>query len=304
MEFNEDQIKEIGLSEDQVSKVQEMTNTHEAELKQGWDGKANEQAENILQGAFDLAVNKMGIEGVERQQGEKYADALQRTVPLFIDSALAKEKQAISTKERELEEKIKTGGDAALKAKLQETEGLLDGYKQKAAKFDEWEKEGYKDKYEQTSEKLSGMKLQVAFSAVKPNFPSSVNEYEAKAKWKEFKDNVISTHNIEINEEGEAIAIDKANEYKKTKLSELVKQNETISKLSAGREAKGLGGGKTNIKVDGVPFEVPQDATSVERQKVIKEYLTGELGLSPTSSEYSTKYAEFNKAILEKTPKK
>lgn len=302
MEFSEDHIKDLNLSEEQVTKLQELTNSNEAELQKGWEGKANEQAEGILQGAFNMAVEKMGIQGVERQQGEKYADALQRTVPLFIDSSLAKEKQSLSAKQRELDEKLSKGGDDALKQELNTLKSQIDGFKEKAAKYDEWEKEDYQGKYKQATEKLSGMKLQVAFSGVKPSFPEAVNPYEASAKWNEFKENVTSTHNIEIDENGEAIAVSKENEFKKTKLSELVKQNETISALLKGREAKGLGGGKTKINVEGVPFSVPQDASPSDRTKAIKEYLTGELKLPVTSKEYSNKFAEFNKKLMEKTP--
>ena len=149
------------------------------------------------------------------------------------------------------------------------------------------------------------MELRVAFSNVKPSFPDTVNQYEAKAKWDEFQRNITTTYNIKLNEDGEAIAVDKTNEYKIVKLAELVKTDKTISELAKGRAATGLGSGqKQNTKVEGVPFEVPENATSEERTKSIKEYLTGTLNLAITSQEYAKKFAEYNAKLLEKTPKK
>ena len=209
-------------------------------------------------------------------------------------------------KEQELDRKLKEGGgDSALKAELEQVKTNLDTLKQKEAQFADWEKNDYKGKYEETTQKMTQMELRVAFSNVKPAFPDTVNQYESAAKWKEFQDTITTAYNIKLNEDGEAIAVDKTNEYKIVKLADLVKNDKTISELTKGRAQTGLGSqGKQNTKVEGVPFEVPENATSEERSKAIKEYLTGTLTLAITSKEYATKFAEYNSKLLEKTPKK
>jgi len=217
---------------------------------------------------------------------------------------LAGEKYLTGTK-AELERKIKEGGsDEALRKQFEETKQALDALKQKEAKFADYEANDYKTKYEETSQKMTAMERKVAFSNVKPAFPETVNVYEAKAKWSEFEKRITDKYEIKISDDGESIAVEKANEYKIVKLSELVKTDKEITELTKAREAKGLGSNpKVNEKVEGVPFEVPVNATSEERNKAIKDYLTGNLKLSITSQEYSSKFAELNRKLLEKNPK-
>jgi hypothetical protein len=299
MELTAEQIAEIGLSEEQLPKLKTVIETHVADLKKEWDGKANENAEKIIDGA---AKSIESLTGIPRMQGQKVADYLKETSTKYFDDT----KISLQRKEQELDRKLKEGGgDSALKAELEQVKQNLDTLKQKEAQFADWEKNDYKGKYEETTQKMSQMELRVAFSNVKPSFPDTVNQYEAKAKWDEFQKNVITTHNIKLNEENEAIAVDKTNEYKIVKLADLVKTDKTISELAKGRAATGLGSGqKQNTTVEGVPFEVPENATSEERTKSIKEYLTGTLNLAVTSQEYAKKFAEYNSKLLEKTPKK
>jgi hypothetical protein len=293
----EAKIKEIGLSDEQLTKVSEVLKTHVADLKQQWDKKANDDAEGIIQGAADKVEV---LTGIKRDKGQKIADYLSVAAESYVKGS----KAALETKELELETKLKNNkGDEVLKQQLQETKGKLDILLQKEAQFSEWEKEDYKGKYEQANQKLSEFKLNIAFQEVKPNFPDSVNEYEAKGRWNEFKTDILKKYNIEIGEDNEPIAIDKENQYKIFKLKELVLQNKEISELAKGREAKGLGSDpKTAISIEGVPFKVPENATAKERQASIKEYLTGTLKLSVTSSEYAKQFADLNKKILEKKP--
>jgi hypothetical protein len=292
MEFLETLKTEIGLTDDQLPKLTEAITGYTAGLQKQWDGKANENAERIIQGAADRVEQ---ITGVKREIGQKLADYI----------AAAGEKYLTGTK-AELERKIAEGStDVTLKTELERVKGELDGLKKKEAQFADWEENDYKGKYEQSSQAMTAMERKVAFSNIRPAFPESVNPYEAKAKWKEFEDKTIERYEIKISDDGEAVAVDKTNEYKIVKLSELLKADKDITELIKGREAKGLGSGtKQNVKIDGVPFDVPENATSEDRNKAIKEYLTGTLQFAITSPEYSKKFAEFNLKLLEKNPKK
>jgi len=299
MELTQEQITEIGLSEEQLPKLKTVIETHVADLKKEWDGKANENAEKIIDGA---AKSVESLTGIPRMQGQKVADYLKETSTKYFDDT----KISLQKKEQELDRKLKEGGgDAALKAELEQVKSSLDTLKQKEAQFADWEKNDYKGKYEETTQKMTQMEQKVAFSNVKPSFPDTVNQYEAKAKWDEFQKNTLEKYHIRLNEENEPIGIDKQNEYKTVKLADLVKADKVISELAKGRAATGLGSGqKQNTTVEGVPFEVPENATSEERSKAIKEYLTGTLSLAITSTEYAKKFAEYNAKLLGKDSKK
>jgi len=301
MEFTEQQIAEMGLSEDQLPKVKGIVNANEADLKKEWDGKANKDAEAIIEGAFNSTITKFGIEGFERNQGEKIADALGRVAPLVIDSALIKEKSEVLRLQKEYDQKLKSGGDENLKQELADAKEKLDKLQQKEAQFTDWEANDYKGKYEEATKELSNYKVNVAFQEVKPQFSDTVNAYEIKGRWTEFKSDVLEKYNIEEDSKGEYVAIDKDNKHKIHKLKDLVAQNKEITELAKGREATGLGSKpKSLTKIEGVPFDVPEDATPSERQKLIKDYLVGNKKMDLLSPDYAKEYKKLNDLILKK----
>ena len=162
MEFTEDQIKELGIDETQANKIAELSNTEIAELKKDWDGKANENAERIIQGAAKSTEEKTGI---SRDHGEKIADYLTRASGLHLEGKT----NALTERQKELDEKIKnTKGDDLLKGQFEELKVKFDGLQQKEAKFSEWEKEDYKGKWEQANDKLNKQTVDIAFGSVKP----------------------------------------------------------------------------------------------------------------------------------------
>lgn len=299
MKFTEEQVKEIGLSEEQVTKVETTTNENEATLKKDWDSKANDDAEAIIKGAGEKTVT---LTGIERNQGEKWADYLKRSSGLHF----AGTKSALEIKQKELDEKIKKGGgDATIKIELEETKGKLDILQKQEAKFKDYEDNDYKSLYEKLNVRVGQQTIDSAFIDVKPKFPDTVNAYEASGRWNEFKSNVLEKYTITVDDEGITYATDKENKHLVVKLSELVTKNKEITELAKGRDVKGLGtDDKTKIDLEGVPFKVEENATPQERQKAIKDYLIGDLKLGVTSSEYTKKFAEYNKLILEKNPAK
>jgi len=290
MEFITEEVKtSLGLTEEQINGLTPVYNEHIATQKQGWDLKANENAEGILNGAASKIseVTKVG-----RNQGEKIADYIVRASSEHLSSL----QSDLTTKKAEYEQKLKDfKGDDATKEELQKAKDELDKAKQTLATFDEIKAKA--DKLEPLETEYKTMKLQIAFQSVKPNFPDTVNSYEAKAKWDDFVKGITDKNTIELVD-GEAIVIDKENEHKRSKLKDLVEKDEELTKLMQGRKQDGTGGKPTDkVKVDGVPFEVPKDASSEERSKAIKEYLLKE-GIAITSPEYSKKFAEYNSIIL------
>jgi hypothetical protein len=292
MELSSEFVEKNQLSTEQVTAITSEVGTHIANIKQEWDGKANENAEKILEGA---AKSVSELTGIQRDKGQKIADYISFAGEKFFEGT----KNTLITKEKELEEKIKNSkGDEVLKQELKETKEKLDGLKQKEALFSEYEKEDYKTKYQEANEKLSNQTKDIAFNSIKPTFPDTVNAYEAKGKWKEFIKDTLNKYSIKKDGE-DWIAVDKENEYKIVKLDSLVKEDEQIQELLKGREQKGLGSKGKKITIEGVPFEVPATATPPERQKAIKDYLAS-LNILHTSAEYSKKFAELNTKILQK----
>jgi hypothetical protein len=290
MEFITEEVKtSLGLSEEQINGLTPVYNDHIATQKQTWDLKANENAEGILNGA---ATKISEVTKVARNQGEKVADYIVRAGNEHFSTL----KNELEVAKSEYAQKLKDfKGDDATKEELQKAKDELDKAKQTLATFDDIKAKA--DKLEPLETEYKTMKLQIAFQSVKPNFPETVNSYEAKAKWDDFVKGITDKNTIELVD-GEAIVIDKENEHKRSKLKDLVEKDEEITKLLQGRNQGGTGGKPTEkVKIDGVPFEVPQNASSEERSKAIKDYLLKE-GIALTSPEYSKKFSEYNTLIL------
>lgn len=291
MEFTQEFIEANGLNEDQVKAVTGFVQTDIVPtLKKTYDeeykGKANENAEGILSGASKYAKEKLGVE-IEREQGEKWADYLQRVSETHFSS---KEK-ALADKEKEYQDKLANfkGGDE-YKAELDKIKGELDTYKKQVAELEPLR--GIDEKYNETVSKLTNMQKEVAYGSVKPNFPETANQYEVEAKWNKFKNDIEAQYNIELID-GKPFAIDKENVHKKVELASLVAANEDISSLTQGRSQKGTGAKPTDsISVEGLPFKVPKGADSTELTKIVKEYVLNEVG-SITSNAYAKKFQEY-----------
>lgn len=292
MEFTPEQIAEMGLSEENLPKFQEIVNAQEAELKQQWDGKANENAENIINGVVTSLEAKHGLTET-RKQGEKMADYLSRVSPMIIDSALAKEKQSMVSKLAELDEKLKQAPTGALQNEFDELKGKYDTLQAKEAQFAEWEEKDYKGQVEQLSQKLSSQTRDIAFGSVRPSFPDTVNAYESKGRWNEFVANTEKSYNIEKGEDGTYVGVDKENPHKVVKLSELVAKDEALQALTQGRQQKGIGSqqSQSTESVDGLPFAVSKEMPDAEVSAKLRKSLE-DSGLDRMSNEYAAKFAE------------
>jgi hypothetical protein len=286
MGFTEEFIQELGLQEEQVQKITSYYDSNVIpELKKDWDGKANENAEGILSGASKYASEKFGIE-LEREKGEKFGDYLAR----ISETALQSKTEILTQKERELEDKLKNfKGSDELKQKYENALADLDTYKQKVAKLEPLE--GLDEKYREATQKLTGLKKEVAYNSVKPNFPETVNKYEADAKWNEWKRGIEENYNIELID-GKPYAIDKENEHKKTELSKLMEQDNNITELLKGRQQGGTGAKPADLlEVEGIPFKIPANASKEQISTLVKEHVLKELG-TVTHKDYSKKFQE------------
>lgn len=294
MEFSKEFIEDQKLTTEQVTAINTNVKTHYdneiATLKGEWDGKANKDAEAILDGA---AKKIQEVTGLERDKGEKVGDFVTRSWGHFSEKGT----KDLNAKIAEYDEKIKNAGtDETLKKELQSTKDLYSELQKKEAAFDELNGSGVKDKYDTLINEHSVLKLDVAFNSVKPSFPDTVNAYEADAKWDNFKKEILKENTLELVD-GEWLAINKENKHKQAKLSDLISKDADITKLKEGRQQAGTGSKEKNLTdIEGVPFQIPEGANASERSKLIKDHLLSK-GVNQTSNDYSTQFAALNEKI-------
>ncbi|MCP4336234.1 MAG: hypothetical protein GY679_00065 [Mycoplasma sp.] len=291
MELSQEFIQENGFNEDQVTAINGEVINHVADLKKGWDGLANANAEKIIDGALTKTVE---LTGIARNEGEKSADYLKRANELFFEST----KSTLETEKQKLDKLIKDGKPSEQQqAQYDELKGKFDKLQQKEAMFTDYEENDYKGKYEKSKETLTKLNRKVAFNSVKPNFPDTVNSFEAKARWKEFQKNTEEKYNVILDEDNEAWVVDKENEHKTSKLSDLVSRDEILTELVKGREQKGIGSKDKKITLEGLPFEIKENATPLERTAAIKEYLATKYN-SNIDAGYAKDFTKFNQIAL------
>lgn len=297
MEISKEVIEAQNLSEEQVTAINGFGKSYGeglvADAKKEYDGKASADADAILDGA---AKSITDLTGVAREQGQKIGDFIGAAWTNFS----ATKTSELDNAKADYEAKLKDfKGDDATKAALEEARGKYDALQKKTADYDSLKETA--GKYDPLLESHNTLKVGQSFASVKPIFDKSVNEYEAKAKWNTFMSEVLDKNTIELVD-GEAIAVDKDNPHKTAKLKDLVGSNEIIKALTQGRQQKGIGAEPAKLTtIEGVPFEVPENADGKTIQATIESYLTKK-GLSYTSTEFSNEFGKlYNKIREQKT---
>lgn len=295
-EINEEFAKANNLTTEQVTAIKGSVTTYHttevAELKKGWDGKANDDAQGILTGA---AKSITDITGIERTNGEKIADFISRSWEGHSTTKTAE----LTKSKADYDEKLKNfKGDEATAAELLKTQESLDVLMLKTKDYDTLKDSA--EKLTPLQEQYDAMKKRVAWGGVKPNFPDTINEYEAGAKWSECIANIEKEYTIEFDGD-KAVGVNKENKHNILPLKDLVGKDETITKLMEGRQQTGANGKQTELqKIEGVPFDVPKDANSAKRAELISIHLASK-GVGNMSPEYPKLFAELNSKMLQQT---
>jgi len=280
-------IEKAGLTEDQLATIKPVADSYIADLKKSWDGKANENAEGILAGAANKVAETTKI---SRNTGEKIADYIARAGSEYVNTTL-------SSAKAEYEQKLKDfDGNNATKAELDAAKAKLDEAQKRLAEVEPLVEKA--SKYDELATKYDTMKIQTAFSTVKPTFSSEANTFEVKARWQEFVDSIQAKYNVELVD-GEAMCVDKENQYSTFKLADLVAAEESLKPLITGRQQQGSGAkAAKSTKIDGVPFEINKEATNPEKYAAIADYLVTKEGLNKISKEYSERFKELKSKIF------
>lgn len=292
MDFITEEVKtSLGLTDDQINGLKPVHETYIAEQKKGWDNKANTDAENIIAGAIKSTQTKYNVD-LPRTEGEKNADYLAR----LNDKVVESQKSSIEALEAEWKQKIKEfeGGDAT-KKELQEAKDKLDAAQIKLAEYDDLKAKA--DKYDPLETEYKTLKEKVFFQNEKPNFPETVNKYEAEAKWNAFVSRFNEKWEKTFDDNNKSIAVSKENPHLKKPLSELIETDEELKGLLTGRQQPGPNA-KVGHKVGDLDISLPENPTSEDKSKAINEHLD-KLGIKTTDRERPKKFAEILKKVEE-----
>ncbi len=306
MPLTTDFIATQKLSPEQVTAIGEVISNDIAEIKKTYDGKANDNAEAIIEGAVKSIETKTGI---QREKGQKAADYITFAAEKHVEGKLAAATAAVTKKQSELDELIKNGaGDAVLKSKNEQLATALDNLQKKEAEFDRVKTGNFENLYNTLKTENLTLKQTTAFNSVKPLFPETVNKYEADVKWGNFVTKIKTGYDIEFDDQGKPIAISKENKHKIFQLADLVVKDEEIKTLTTGMQRRGTGADpKKDVNFKDVPFPVPENATPAERQKAITDYLLNVYKknngdkITRTSPEWSKLFSGFNTKLLQGT---
>lgn len=282
---------ELGITDEVLGKLTPMYNDHVAKIKNEFEGTANKNAENIIEGAITSTQKKYGVE-LPRNEGEKNADYLAR----LNDKVVETQQSNILKLENEWKQKLKDfeGGDAT-KKELEEAKKKLDDAQIKLAEYDDLKVKA--DKYEPLETEYKNLKDKVFFQNEKPTFPDSVNPYEAEAKWNKFVNSFNEKWEKSFDENGKSIAIAKDNPHLKKELKDLISSDEDLKTLLTGRQQAGTGG-KAGHKVGELDIVLPDNPTSEDKSKAINEHLD-KLGFPKMSRERTKKFTEVLKQVDE-----
>ena len=292
MDFITEEVqKSLNLTPEQIEGIKPLYNDHVAKIKNDFEGTANKNAENIIEGAITSTQKKYGVE-LPRTEGEKNADYLAR-----LNEKVDESQQSNITKlENELKQKVKDfDGGNATKEELKKAQEALDKALEKYADYDDLK--ALADKYTPLETEYKNLKDKVFFQNEKPTFPDTVNPYEAEAKWNKFVNSFNEKWEKSFDESGKSIAIAKDNPHLKKELKELISSDEDLKTLLTGRQQAGTGG-KTGHKVGDLDISLPENPTSEDKSKAINEHLD-KLGFPKMSKERTKKFTEVLKQVDE-----
>lgn len=301
MELQEQFITDNNLSTEQVAAINSFSSKSDSELKQGYEGKANKDAEGILTGAAAAVQKSFGLD-LPRVEGEKITEYFHRIGDASVKGTL----DAGNKFKSDYETKLKDfKGNDALQSEFDALKLSSDGFKQDSAELSEWKTNGYKDKADTYGKELLTLKRSLAYSGVKPTFPDTVNKYEADTKWKNFTDSIDAKYEFHLDENDKPILKDKTNELIIVRLEDLVKEDKELTDLLTATKNPGLGSKPANTSIEGVPFKVSNNMTSKEITQKVTDYLVNEQGIPQFSgSKFGEEFEKLYSKIKQgKTPK-
>lgn len=298
IEFTPEFITEAALTPEQVTAISGYVTPKIQEITTSLSGKANEDAQRIIDSAIDGTQKAFKVE-LPREKGEKHADYLVRLNAHIVDANVTEAKENVLKLEQEYQSKLKDfQGDEATKAELQAAKDKLEAAQRKLIDYDELSEKAAS--VESLTVKNQVLTKIATFGAVKPFFPETVDPRIVRVEWDEFTARIEAEWDVDLIDKV-PMAINKENPLKTEKLENLVKKDEELNKLLQGRQQSGTGATEVR-QYDGVPFPVPvgaslTDLTTLIRQQVISE------GIPQMDKRYPSRFKQLMDTVKQQTAK-
>jgi hypothetical protein len=285
----------LKLTPEQVTGVTEFGTSTITGLQDSWGTELETKITERTNTTFEGATKKIEKEsGIARNHGEVASDYIARVNETAFSDLRTKAETKLAAAEQALLDASKDGASKEELTKLRED---IKGFQTKAADYDKLVEDDVVGKYATSKETIQSLQHELAFTNARPKFSDDVNTFEADAKWGQFVAKANEMGSLEKVDK-DWVIIDKNNPAKVTKISDLVAKDETISGLINGRTQEGIGNTSTeNVTVNGVPFELPKDATPTQRAEAIRGYLKKE-GLNTNMDSWGAEYSKWNNKIL------
>lgn len=285
IEFTPEFCTEHALTPEQVTAINGYVAPKIEEITTASNGKANENAERIINSVIDGTQKTFKVE-LPRENGEKHADYLLR----LNAHILTENKASVAKLEQEYQEKLKDfQGDEATKAELQTAKEKLEAAQRKLVNYDELTQKA--ESFESLTAENQTLTKLVTFGAVKPAFPDTVDPRIVRVEWGEFTAKIEKEWDVKLVE-GVPTAINKENPLITDKLENLVKKDVELNKLLEGRQQGGTGATETEATVvEGIPFKVNLKAEMTVIHKQIADHLATQ-NIPFTSPDYEKQYGQ------------
>ena len=128
MEIPKEFIETNGITPEQATAFSSYASDHIAELEKGWEGKANENAQAILN---NVATKNAERTGIQRNDGEKHYDYITRSDAAYLDSQLSSKSASLEKATNDYNEKAKNvKGAEHIKADFEAQSLELNKYKE------------------------------------------------------------------------------------------------------------------------------------------------------------------------------
>lgn len=257
MELTKEFIETNGLSDDAVKGINTLYNGSladaELSIEQKYKTTANDNAEGIIEGATKAIKDQFGLS--DRNDGEKVKDYLVRLSSEYSGILKTKEESLKANASQEYLDLKQTHDDYLLQTKD------FDLFKSNSTK------------YSDSLENNIKLNNQTGFLSVKPTFGNDVNEFEASHKWSKFEADILAENDI-TQVDGVWMAVNKVNKFKVVELKSLMESDASISELMKVRAQGGLNiQHRASDKIEGLEFELPENATNAEISAAINKHL-------------------------------
>lgn len=278
MLLEKDQIE--GLSEDQVTAVEDAFAIKEAELK----GLANKNADGIFNGA---AQKLAALTNIQKNEKEQYSAYFERLSNEWLPDASKNKITAAEADRDEWKSKFENHkGDETIKADLlaaQEEVAKIPELLQ--AKETEWS-----DKYKMLEATSNTEKQERFIADSMPVFDKNVNKFELEAKKKNAIERIKNTYELSYDEKGNLIG---TKDYQKTLFSELLKNDEELKNLILIDQNSGGGGNPKKELTKNL--NIPENIGKGAAQQIIREYMITVENIDKLDAKFPERFKELSK---------